>query len=492
MNTQRSKRSLITLLMLSLFALSACGTLEIDTEPVSSLTEATALVAEPTNIDTGTPPPTPTTEGADDGSTTVAPSEEDDETTIEVTPTPAEPLAEEELDETLQPETEPSEITVVDDTWFNYTNYQLGFSIDYPRTKIHFHGTCTWNEENGDHSYRYEYALVPVKTFEDVDTVYITSEYQHELTGETKETSEDGGTRTFFSECQAISNSLELLRDQEHYQEMWKIVVREVRNDEELDAFLKSRYGSGCSLGEKVSSNQDGVYDIKIQGDGNDWSESLCPLNYGTVVKYFPEGNKVIAWDTGQASTFAADAGNSVVHDQEMVDSFRFLTETSAEAGQSSSAKDGQNSSAYDYADWQIYANEALGYTLMHPSNSDVMGANPDGSVEFVGPMEGDEYWPWFFVSHFDSEFFRPSAGTDVRQWIADSNIPYEPLEDEMSLGGLAAVHFVYEASPQAYGRDEYYVINDGQLFQFTILHAGGLQDWALYEQFLDSIGFDQ
>ena len=104
----------------------------------------------------------------------------------------------------------------MDETWFNYTNFQLGFSIDYPRTKIHFKGSCTWNEENGDRRYRYEYALVPVKIFEDDDTVYITSEYQHELSGETKETDADGGTRTFFSECQAVSNSLELLRDPEY------------------------------------------------------------------------------------------------------------------------------------------------------------------------------------------------------------------------------------------------------------------------------------
>ena len=39
---------------------------------------------------------------------------------------------------------------------------------------------------------------------------------------------------------------------------------------------------------------QDGVYDVSIQGDGKDLSETLCPLNYATVVKYYPKGNKVI------------------------------------------------------------------------------------------------------------------------------------------------------------------------------------------------------
>ena len=219
---------------------------------------------------------------------------------------------------------------------------------------------------------------MPVKIFEDENTIYITSEYHHELSGETRETDADGGTRIFFSECLAVSNSLELLRDPDYYQEMWQIVVKDIHDDQDLEAFLKSRYGSSCSLGEKVSSTQEGVYDVKIQGDGKDLSETSCPLNYGTVVKYYPEGNKVIAWDTGQAYTFSADVTNSVTYDQEMVDSFRFLTE--------SAAKTPPGSVEYDYTGWLPYTNETLGYSLMHPGQADIMGANRDEALEFVGP----------------------------------------------------------------------------------------------------------
>jgi len=154
---------------------------------------------------------------------------------------------------------------------------------------------------------------------------------------------------------------------------------------------------------------------------------------------------------------------------------------------------EGNNDAAvntYNYSDWQPYSNESLGYSLMVPNQADVMGANPNGAVEFVGPIVGDDHWPWFSIQHFDSGFFRPPVGTDVRQWLADSNIPYEPVDQEMTIGGLPAVHYAIEASPQAYGRDEYYVIHDGQLFQITLLHAGGNEDWALYEQFLDCITF--
>lgn len=59
-----------------------------------------------------------------------------------------------------------------------------------------------------------------------------------------------------------------------------------------------------------------------------------------------------------------------------------------------------------------------------------------------------------------------------------------------MTIDGLPTVHYAFEASQQAPGRDEYYVIHGNQLFRITILHQGGLQDWTLYEQFLQSITF--
>jgi hypothetical protein len=118
------------------------------------------------------------------------------------------------------------------------------------------------------------------------------------------------------------------------------------------------------------------------------------------------------------------------------------------------------------------------------------MGANRDEAVEFVGPIVDTDHWPWLWVQHFDSEFYRPPAGTDVRQWIADSNILYKSLAQNMTVGGLPAVHFHLEQSQQAYAMDEYYVINGDQLYKITVLHSAGLQDWELYDQFLQSITF--
>jgi hypothetical protein len=73
----------------------------------------------------------------------------------------------------------PSQIISVDEAWYQYTNYQLGFSFRFPRTALSPYGSCKWTEANGDHSYRPEPLYVPVKVFEDGDTTYIAGEYYH-------------------------------------------------------------------------------------------------------------------------------------------------------------------------------------------------------------------------------------------------------------------------------------------------------------------------
>jgi hypothetical protein len=283
----------------------------------------------------------------------------------------------------------PSQIVRLDETWYQYTNYQLGFSFKFPRTTVSQYGFCKWTEENGDHSYRPEPAFVPVKVFEDGNTTYIAGEFYYELTGETTETSAGGATRAFFSDCQAVTNNLELLGDPDnYYQTRWEIVTQEVHDDGELDAFLKSRYGSGCRLGEKIASSQDGVYDIRVQGDGKDLGETQCPLNYVTVVKYYPVGNKVVAWNLGQAPRFVADTAYPVVYDQEMVNSFRFLTGVPTEES-ASQPNDGTVEQALPESCqvWghDIYVDRANGFCFAYPPLFEAQ-VNEMGNPAVYGP----------------------------------------------------------------------------------------------------------
>jgi len=329
MNKLSYVRGSVLLSLLIVLLLSACGTLSIEAEPVAPAVEE----GDATAAETG-PVAEPEREETDEPSETVV-AVEPEETSVE--PEAGEAVDAEITEEPAGDESEPaanvpSEIMTLDETWSTYTNHQLGFSINFPVTMMHFLGACRWDEAG--ESYRPEYAYVPVRIFEDENMVYIAGEYFHELGGETRETSADGGTRRRFAECESVDNSLALLQNPERFHQHWALEVQEVTGDEALDAFIKARYGAGCNLGEKVPSAQDGVYDVSVLGDGKDLEQTECPLNFSTVVKYYPDGNKVIAWDTGQAYTFAADESFSVAYDQEMIDSFRFLTETGDEAAE--------------------------------------------------------------------------------------------------------------------------------------------------------------
>lgn len=225
-----------------------------------------------------------------------------------------------------------SSLESLDETWNKYTDCALGFSIKVPKKMSAFYGSCEWKTD----SYRPKEALVPVKIFEDNDNgvVYITSEYYHELAGETVK----GGVH-YYSKCDKVLNSLERIKselrsgERGHYQQAWDIVVKDVANDSELDAFIKERYGWGCSLGEKTPAKQEGVYSLGIaspEGVGGieEAFEKGCLVNYMTVLKYFPAKNKVVSWHIGQAYTFSKTLGTEledVIYDEAMVESFEFL-----------------------------------------------------------------------------------------------------------------------------------------------------------------------
>lgn len=143
-----------------------------------------------------------------------------------------------------------------------------------------------------------------------------------------------------------------------------------------------------------------------------------------------------------------------------------------------------------EYAEWTSYTNERFGYTLRYPGGGKVIGSDLAKSVQFVGPSADGEHWPWFFVEHYDSDFYHPPTGTDVRQWILDSSVRCEAIGPEVEIAGLPTLHLVCEASPQAYGADHYYFIQGDQLFHIRILHTNSHEDWELYEEFLQSFSF--
>ena len=142
------------------------------------------------------------------------------------------------------------------------------------------------------------------------------------------------------------------------------------------------------------------------------------------------------------------------------------------------------------YEGWKPYLNAEFGYALWYPGDCQVMGASLNQSVEFSGPLVEGEHWPVLTISHYDSDFYHPPAGTDVSQWIADNEMSYDEIDAEIEIAGLPAVRLTTNGGPGWYGYDDYYFIKDGQLFHILILHTGGRADWDLYNKFLQGLTF--
>lgn len=147
---------------------------------------------------------------------------------------------------------------------------------------------------------------------------------------------------------------------------------------------------------------------------------------------------------------------------------------------------------AYDYAGWGTYLNPNFGYQVRFPADVIFLEDNDGSKVSFDGPPVDNEPWPAISVSHYDSDFYRPPADTDVSQWVLSFGIPHDEVGPLTFVGGLPAVHLIVNPTPQSYGFDEFYFIKDEQLYRILFLHTGGRQDWDLYDQFLRGFSFEE
>jgi len=89
-----------------------------------------------------------------------------------------------------------------------------------------------------------------------------------------------------------------------------------------LEQFIKSKYGSGCSLGDKTQSPTADIYNVKILGDGKDLEESQCPINFMVDTKYNPTKGVVVIFELGQACNLSQ---NQDCADSKIVSSLKFL-----------------------------------------------------------------------------------------------------------------------------------------------------------------------
>ncbi len=212
--------------------------------------------------------------------------------------------------------------------WNKYINDELGFSIDIPNKKVYGLYSCDPKKV----------IQVPVKVFEDNENgvVYISQEYYYL-------SKYDNELHRHVGECKKIIYSLELLRNEKGPRGFkprlgWAIVIKTVKNEDELDKFIKENYGSGCRAEDKKLWETDYqqlgayAYDIHIRGEGDNRETTLGTTSCAEAwtarhkVLYFPEENKVMSVKLGQESTFQTNPHLQPhqSYDQKMIDSFRF------------------------------------------------------------------------------------------------------------------------------------------------------------------------
>jgi putative hemolysin len=140
---------------------------------------------------------------------------------------------------------------------------------------------------------------------------------------------------------------------------------------------------------------------------------------------------------------------------------------------------------------WEVYTHPSLGYSFFYPAGSTLESSDAERYSLIVGPLEGNDHWPWFNVAHPDGQDYHPPADADLQAWLAErSRLPGKVLGTR-TIAGEAAIHTRFDdpRGPQAYSDDRFYFVHDGQLYEITIMHTGK-EDWAVYDRFLDSFHF--
>lgn len=102
-----------------------------------------------------------------------------------------------------------------------------------------------------------------------------------------------------------------------------KLYVAKVKDDAQIEQFIKFKFGSGCKLGAKKPSKISGIYDVEILGDGKDLGTTQCPINFVIKTKYNQPKGEIIIFNLGQDCNLIKNAKYEC-SDSEVVDSLKF------------------------------------------------------------------------------------------------------------------------------------------------------------------------
>lgn len=108
----------------------------------------------------------------------------------------------------------------------------------------------------------------------------------------------------------------------------WAITTKQIKNDSDLEALIKEKFGSDCKLGKKeylYDYENDPTYNVEAV-PGEKGMESNCPLNYQYKVFYSEGLGRAMALAIGQECRFSATLENygAICYDNLILNSFKF------------------------------------------------------------------------------------------------------------------------------------------------------------------------
>jgi hypothetical protein len=185
--------------------------------------------------------------------------------------------------------------------WKQYTNPYLGFDFSYPDMAVLTAPDC-------------DAVYAPVQVFTDNESSRAFVALAHRF-------GDNCATQT------VTLRDLQMNRVISSADVPWVIEVIPAADEAALTAYIRNRFGPGCSLGAHTETKHKGTFDVEIQSDGLPLGESLCPVNYLVAIKYSPTLQKAAVWILGQEPAFMEDTSGGSSFDQQMAESFRWGSE---------------------------------------------------------------------------------------------------------------------------------------------------------------------
>ncbi|MFA5075890.1 MAG: hypothetical protein WC480_00505 [Patescibacteria group bacterium] len=188
--------------------------------------------------------------------------------------------------------------------WNTYRNTKLGITFKFPVLAVpyfHYYDGNYFECENVDS----DYILVPYTTLSRGNNIFIREAYYY---------------KKYNNQCVKIINSIDDSGISEN--NSWYITIQKIAENN-LDHFIKEKYGSGCSYGGKRKVDDSVTYDVIVNGDGKDLSLTECPINYSIAIKSNPANEKIAYWSMGQECIIGLKFPKCF--DSEIMDSFQFI-----------------------------------------------------------------------------------------------------------------------------------------------------------------------